>query len=98
MKFFGILTIYFKCALFFTVDELMTVLHDQRYGDSKDKYILKYLDLSHLNISWLPENIFEFFPTIEVLKLSNNPIRTMENITSAIKTLKKLEVCGVYEE
>lgn len=74
-----------------TVDELMTVLHDKRYGYSKEKYILKYLDLSHLNISWLPENIFEFFPTIEVLKLSNNPIRTMENITSAIQTLKKLE-------
>lgn len=74
-----------------TVHELMYILHDQRTEDSNNTYILHYLDLGYLNISWLPENMFEFLTRVEVLRLNNNPIRYMENVMLSIKALENLQ-------
>lgn len=73
----------------------MAILHDQRHGQMNS---LRYLDLSYLNISWLPDYIFEYFPNTEVLKLNNNPIWDMNNIKYAIRQLKNLKLSDLLFE
>lgn len=81
-----------------TVETLMTILRDQRIGEDSQTHPLKYLDLSCLNISWLPSSIFGQFSTLRVLKLNNNPIGDIGNVENAIgslrNSLRELDLSG----
>lgn len=75
-----------------SVEELVTILYDQRDGQT---HPLTFLDLGYLNITWLPDQIFQFLPNIEVLLLNNNPIGDMNFVAPAIKKLKNLKVLNI---
>lgn len=84
-------------CVFVQVDTLVTILHDQRIrNNSEETLVLKYLDLGYLNISWLPDHIFRQLQ-LQVLKLNNNPIGSIENIIHAIIQLNiSLQVSFIF--
>lgn len=84
-----------------TVDVLVSILSEQTAEANSQTHPLKYLDISYLNISWLPHFIFEHLNTIKILKMNNNPIGDMNNVASALRVLrlKELDIsgCGLKE-